>query len=290
MRGRLLAAGVAAAAALGLGSALTACLPPAVGATPVTVFRDTFTGPVGLPSSASWTSGSGEEHADSTCILPRDSWLDGYGHLVLRVARRTAACGTQDRPYEGAEVTTRGKRTVMYPPGGQLTVSVDADVPSGAGGWFTFWTSGATGEPWPTNGEIDVAELRTGLVWSKAAPATGNAELHGPWPGRALGYYGLYQRVLPKNVLDGWHRYWMTWRQDFVQMGVDTDVVATFTPAALAKAFPGAVWAFNRPMYLRLSYEVGGFGGAVTAATPTERRVHVDDVTVTSLASVPPGA
>lgn len=220
-----------------------------------------FTGKSGSAPSNLWTRRSGTGFDASTAIYaPGNAVLDGQGNLAIVATR-----GENGR-YTSGWVWTKNNMTFGY---GTITARVK--MPQGQGLWPAIWLMGADSDVvgWPTSGEIDVAEL-------PSTTTTVYSTLHGPIAGST----GTQQAQIVSKVPDlsaDFHNYWVTHMQHKIVFGIDGQTLGTLTPADLA---PGAVWVYNRPMYLIINLAVGGpWAGAPDSTTPSTAKMLVDSVT-----------
>lgn len=256
MRSRLLA-GVTAVT-------LAAFTPPVPAASTAAAVFDDFDGPAGAsPDAAIWGYDLGNPSPDNheLQVYTRSAAnvsLDGAGHLAVRALRSGAT-------YTSARVVTRDKLTMFYG-----RVSARIKVPTGAGVWPAFWMLGSHIDSvgWPACGEVDIMELpNTASVF--------NVTLHGPRSGTDyLGGEGVGTTGPIADLSNDFHDYWMSWKKNWIKVGVDGTTLGEFSPASLP---PGGEWVFNHPMYAILNVAVGGdWPGAPTAETRFPATMLVD--------------
>ncbi len=70
--------------------------------------------------------------------------------------------------------------------------------------------------------------------------------LHGPWEGSGENRVE-FKAPVGFDLTDDFHNYWITRKQDWIQIGVDDKALATWTPASLPAGTEGQ-WPFNRPL------------------------------------------
>lgn len=212
---------------------------------------DNFSGAAGsLPDSSIWSNRPGHDggvqvYTDS----PSNIRLDGDGNLVIE------ALQTEDG-FTSARIASQDLMHLQY---GTMVARIK--MPAGQGIWPSFWMLGEdyADVGWPGSGEIDIMELVN-------EGTTYHVTLHGPqvWPsgevtdyfgggdasGKVLGFKGSIE-----DLSADYHDYWMKWREDRIEIGVDGQLLAVFTPEDLPE---GAVWKFNQPMFVVMQVAVGG--------------------------------
>jgi len=225
-----------------------------------TPFIEEFDGPAGAaPNPQHWTIdvGSSAVHGWEAGSLqtytesPDNVGLDGRGHLMITARRDDSSTFTSGR------VVTRGKLDF-----GLGTLIARIKFPTGQGMWPAFWMLGSDIESvgWPNCGEIDIMELVNEAT-------TYHVALHGPdVDAEATGP----TVDLSKNF----HNYWVTRTPNKVAIGIDSRLLASFTPETLP---PGSPWVFSGPMFVLLNLAVGGdWPGPPTAATTFPATMLVD--------------
>lgn len=163
------------------------------------------------------------------------------GSLRLRtVATSSTAC-----PLVGARVDTYDKRT--FAPG---TYAARIKFEPRTGSWQTFWLTGGSGRPFPSNGEIDVAEILG------REPAVHHLRLHSAY---ADGSSGRCTRQAdpfrPLDFLSEWHTYSVTTSSQRAVFRVDGQTVASFTRNGVC------TWPFADPMRAIFSAAGGKWAG-----------------------------
>jgi hypothetical protein len=220
---------------------LALCLPllgaPPAGARQVT--RNVnweFARTAALP--AGWTYAAAKGCTDAGNV-----WLSG-GILTMRVGQ----VGTH--PYCGARIQT--KRTFNPP----FTVSIRArfQLPAGMHAGATLY--GADGDPWPSNGEVDLSEMTAVYptqnhvrLWTQTASRS--------YPSRCGDPFNL-SNFDPT----AWHVYGADFGTDAVTFTLDGVAIHT-TSLATMQAL-GCTWPYNQEAGLRmfLGVSVGGWGGS----------------------------
>jgi hypothetical protein len=186
------------------------------------LFQDEFDGPAGSPPDASkwwvtpWCSTSSDDSMG--CYNPKNAFLDGNGHLVLRVSP-----GTMGRTYDFARVQTfqeggwpPPKVLKAFGPGTRWEASIKFGA--GAGVWGGFWPMGTDVAP-PV--EIDIEEFR------------------GAFPNQVSCHTHLGSASAGLPVLDaavdltaGFHRYWIEYGATSTKFGFDDKTLGSLpTPS-----------------------------------------------------------
>jgi hypothetical protein len=140
---------------------------------------------------------------------------------------------------------------------------------SGAGLLPAFWMLGADApdHPWPACGEIDIME-----TLGAREPSVVHASIHGPdTSGRP--WQQTAATTTPRPLAATFHTYTVDWWPNVIQMSVDGQAYASFTPSA-------GPWPFNKPFYLLLNVAVGGdWPGTPADDLPFPQTMQVDHVT-----------
>ncbi len=174
----------------------------------------------------------------------------------VRVAKgllrlRTTPGTTPECEVVGARVDTIGRRT--FAPG---TFSARIRFDLAMGSWQTFWMTGASGRPFPSNGEVDIAEVlgRT--------PQENHLRLHSAYLDGRVGTDGRLQRCTqkadpPVADLEGWHVWTVVTGPERVTFRIDGVDVASFVPDGIC------TWPFGDQMRMILDVGSGTWGGPV---------------------------
>jgi beta-glucanase (GH16 family) len=148
----------------------------------------------------------------------------------------------------GARVTTYGKKE--FPKG---TFTARIKFVTAPGSWQTFWLTGNSGEPFPANGEIDVAEVAGRL------PGQTPHHLHSSRasaPDRKCTQGGTADTA-PDGV---WREYAVTTSTREVVLRIDGEIVGRYAPNGVCS------WPFGDPMRMLFSARGGAYGGTVNVA------------------------
>jgi beta-glucanase (GH16 family) len=196
----------------------------------------------------------------------RDGWwspkavsLDGKGHLTISTLR------DGDR-YLDACVRTRGK--FQHAHGYYVARIKLQDQP---GHWSAFWlfnsSVGKVGNEGRDGTEIDIMEKpwRDGRV---------QHALH--WDGYGKAHKSMGQVVTVPGVMDGFHTFSLWWKHDEYVFYVDGKETWRTNAGGVCQV----------PLYIKLSDEIGKWGGAITKAKLPDHFL-VDYVRVYSLVDAP---
>ncbi len=180
---------------------------------------------------------------DNGCYKPTNATVTG-GQLHLNIAKGT----TLDCPYTWVRYNTYGKKD--FGPG---TISARIRFNTAPGSWQTFWLTGGSGRVYPSNGEMDVAEI------IGREPTTTHAALHSAYrsnpsnPTRRCDVGG----ATPFPVDKIWHTYSVTYSATSVTFKIDKTVLGTYKPGTICE-FP-----FGDRQRIQLSARTGKYGGTV---------------------------
>jgi beta-glucanase (GH16 family) len=226
---RLLAAAAAAVAVIviviaaailrgdGEGRPPTTTTSPTTATTTITrpsSFSDEFNGAAGShPDAGKWWINpwcESDPNFQELCYNPSNVFLDGRGHLVLRVSP-----GTMGRPYDGAQVDTFQRGS--WPPAKVISsvappVHIEARIklPSGAGLWPSFWPESVD----PKFAELDIMEAQ--MLY----PTVDTVHVHG-----FLEWDGAIDTGV--DLTAGFHVYWADYYPDRITFGFDNTTIAT---------------------------------------------------------------
>ena len=232
------------------------------------VWSDEFEGAAGsAPGPAKWVydlgaSGWGNHELERYTDSRENSYLDGKGHLVIRVLR------TPENQYTSARLKTQGKFSAQY---GRIEARIK--LPRGQGIWPAFWMLGADigAIGWPACGEIDIMEN------IGREPRLNHGSLHGPnYPG--AGITARYELPTHQPFYKGFHLFAIEWSPERIEFLVDGVSYESVTPAALPA---GAKWVFDHPFFFLLNVAVGGdWPGIPDGTTKFPQEMLVDYVRV----------
>jgi beta-glucanase (GH16 family) len=158
---------------------------------------------------------------------------------------RTVATSSGPCPLVGARLDTIDKRT--FAPG---TYTARIKFAPRKGSWQTFWMTGGSGRPFPSRGEVDVAEILG------RQPTVHHLRLHSAYAdGRAGRCSQAADLVRPAGFLGQWHTYAVTTSATRAVFRVDGRVVASFTRNRFC------TWPFTDPMRMILTANGGTWAG-----------------------------
>jgi beta-glucanase (GH16 family) len=202
---------------------------------------------------------------DRACITDRPANVSVHdGMATLRAQKEDSRCGSQNRGYTTAYLTTQGRQSFTY---GRFEIR--ARTPTGptdsTGLWPAFWLRPDDGG----KGEIDVVELPGGANYYKAAT---QAIFYDYTPVKQDHRY-----TFPTGYpADGFHTYVTEWDPGKLRWYIDGVPVyerdRTTTP-----------WfdeALSRPFHLLLNFQVGGWLGDPDPATRFPADFQIDYVRV----------
>jgi len=236
-------------------------------------WADEFEGSTGsAPDQAKWNydiggNGWGNNELETYTRRPENVFLDGDGHLVIKVINETlrGPDGIK-RNYTSARLLTKDKFTQRY---GRIEARLR--VPFGQGIWPAFWMLGANSNSvgWPTCGEIDIME-NVGRE-----PATNHGSLHGPGYSGGSPLTGIFTLPDGQKFADDFHTFAIEWEPAAIRFFVDGNLYQTKTPADAA----GRQWVFDHSFFIILNVAVGGsFPGSPDQTTTFPQTMTVDYV------------
>jgi beta-glucanase (GH16 family) len=165
---------------------------------------------------------------------------DGRLRLTIAPSSRSDCPGVT-----GARMNTYGLRE--FGPG---TFSARIRFVTAPGSWQTFWLTGAGGQDFPANGEVDIAEIigRT--------PQNTHVALHSAF--KTGGTKRCDLGGAPAATVDRvWHTYSVTTGATRVTFKIDGVSIASFTPGSTC------TWPFGDPQRILFSSRGGQYGGDV---------------------------
>ena len=214
---------------------------------------------------------------DKECITNRpDNVFVSGGNLTIRAKREDMSCwGAGTRHYTTAYLDTIGKANFTY---GRFEAR--AKSPNGPanskGLWPAFWmrrTSVSTGgDPYDSNGEIDVTELPGGSSYYKASTV---AIFRDYAPTKNDYRYSFPGITYPG---DGFHIYAVEWEPGVLRFYVDNVLIWTRTPQTTS--WFDDVFNGSAQYHLRLTFHVGGWLGDPDSTTSFPADFQVDYVKV----------
>lgn len=204
-----------------------------------------------VPSSAATTTGAWRDDFNS---FNSQNWrvVTGSCHSASNVSvssgilkLRTVATSSSACPLVGARVDTYDRRT--FAPG---TYSARILFQPQTGSWQTFWLTGASGRPFPANGEVDLAEILG------RQPTVHHLRLHSAYVVNAsTRCTQQLDPVRPAGFFSQWHTYSVTTSANTAVFKVDGQTVAAFTRNGLC------TWPFTDPMRAIFSSDGGTWAG-----------------------------
>ena len=232
------------------------------------VWADEFNGAANSPPDPTkWTfdlgaTGWGNQELENYTNSPRNVFVDGAGHLIIRAERSGST-------YTSARLKTQGLFTPRYG-----TIEARIRLPFGQGIWPAFWMLGTnfSTDGWPQCGEIDIMEN------IGQQPSTNHGSAHGPGYSGGNSVTGLYTLAGGARLSDDFHTFAIQWAPGSIKFLVDGNAYKTVTATSLPA---GAPWVFDHPFFLILNVAVGGnWPGAPDATTQFPQEMMVDYVRV----------
>ncbi len=241
------------------------------------VFEDEFN--AGLSNWNIWTGGAfnnERQHYQASNL-----YTEG-GYLFIQEKRENVTGATT--PFNATTrnfdfTSGRIESAASYSPGNtsgatKLRISARILLPEGAGLWPAFWTYG---DPWPTQGEIDILEFR-GMNTTEYV----SNFFYGTTAGQIVTNPGQTTRThqIGTDLTMNWHVFELVWSEDTLEMMLDGEVLYTYAEAQ---------WnyiddMFNKTQRIILNVAVGGdfFNGMNldVASIPDESFLAVDWVRV----------
>ena len=198
-------------------------------------------------AATSWRDDFNTLNSNNWNVIERDCFdpanvavSDGKLRMTSARSPRTDCPGVT-----GARINTYGLQ--QFPSG---TFEARVKFVLAPGSWQTFWLTGAGGQAFPANGEIDIAEVlgRT--------PTNTHVALHSAF--QTGGTKRCDVGAGPAATLDRvWHVYGVTTSATRVTFTIDGTSIASFTPGGTC------TWPFGDPMRVLFSAEAGRYGGDV---------------------------
>ena len=230
------------------------------------VWRDEFSGDV--LNTADWTYEIGNNNGWGNNELEyyrEDNTSIVNGHLVI-TAKKQSFGGFE---YTSSRLVTKGKQQFKFG-----RIDIRAALPEGQGIWPALWMLGSNIETvgWPACGEIDIMEL-TGDVPNRVVGTVhygANVAQHGFKSTSKFAASG-------DSYQEKFHVYSINWENNLIEILVDDEVYATYTPADLG----GQPWPFNKFFFFIFNVAVGGnWPGAPDSSTKFPQYMIVDYIRV----------
>ncbi|WP_438434056.1 glycoside hydrolase family 16 protein [Gorillibacterium sp. sgz500922] len=170
----------------------------------------------------------------------QDAYVDGEGHLVIRISER-------DGGYYSGAIRSKGKFGQAYG-----YYEIRCQLPAEEGFWTAFWLMSdgvfEVTEDGKTGTEIDIFESPY-FHDSKI-----NCALH--WNGYGEHHQTVESAVHLPGIYEGFHTFALEWNEtEYIFFADDQEIWRT-----------NAGGISERPAYLKISAEVGPWGGDITKA------------------------
>lgn len=190
------------------------------------IFEDEFD--AGLSNWIIWEGGAFNEELQH---YQEDNLIIENGYLYIKGKRESAVGDTNpfDTTQKAFNFTSgRVESQVSYSAGNtenatKLRFSARILLPNGEGLWPAFWSYG---DPWPTQGEIDIMEFRgndsssyvTNFFFGNTAntPITDSSQTS-------------YDVPVDSNLTENWHVFELIWSEETFEILLDNVTVHTFT-------------------------------------------------------------
>jgi beta-glucanase (GH16 family) len=224
------------------------------------LWEENFDGSGSLDSSR-WTSrtcGHAASNGGGSChnneqqhYLPNANQLDGQGNLVITANRSITSpsigsclAWSGTCPFTSGRFDTQGKVSFKYG-----VIEARIQNPKGGANWPAFWMLGTdiTTVGWPTSGEIDIMEGKSG---SRVASA-----IHWSNGGNDAYEYG---EASGGNYSNTYHVYKLHWLENYIAIYIDDVKVLEETNTSLNQS---GSWAFNHPFFIILNNAISPAGG-----------------------------
>jgi len=162
---------------------------------------------------------------------------------------KTVATSDPNCPLLGGRVDTYNLRT--FAPG---TYTSRIKFAAKKGSWQSFWLTGDSGRTFPSNGEVDIAEVLG------REPNASHMRLHSSRrDGGAARCTQKADLIKTASYIAGWHTWSVTTSSKKVVFKVDGTVIASFVPNSTC------AWPFTDPMRVIMNV-----GGGTWAGTPNK--------------------
>ncbi|SFR52192.1 Glycosyl hydrolases family 16 [Robiginitalea myxolifaciens] len=119
-------------------------------------------------------------------------------------------------------------------------------LPAGHGMWPAFWTYG---DPWPTQGEIDILEFRGGETQEYISNI-----FYGPDPGININSNTVAEHNIGIDLTADFHIYEMVWKANMIEIYFDEELIHTYR----ANGSNNISRFFGRKQKIVLNTAVGG--------------------------------
>lgn len=224
-------------------------LPPVILGEWELAFEDDFDGD--LSQWDLWTGGAFNEEIQ--LYRPEQLSIDN-SILSINVQREQATGPTNpfdSTPRDYEFVSGRLESSESFGPtlingSREVRIMASLKLPLGNGMWPAFWTFG---DPWPTQGEIDILEARG------STPVEFQSNLfYGPTANNNINFNNAIIYDIGEDLTSEFHTYEMIWTADLIQILFDGEILHTYT----ANTQNNIANMLNKKQKIVLNTAVGG--------------------------------
>ena len=192
------------------------------------IFEDDFES-----NLSAWTIWTGGAYNNELQHYQADNLILEDGYLFIREKRETVTGATTnfDNTPKNFDFTSgRIESNASYSAGNtegatKLRFSSRILLPEGIGLWPAFWSYG---DPWPTQGEIDVLEFRGNNTSSYVTNFFYGTNPNTPTTNSAQTTYNV---PVEGDITANWHVFELIWSENTLEILLDNVLVHTFTEA-----------------------------------------------------------
>ncbi|QCW99517.1 glycoside hydrolase family 16 protein [Aggregatimonas sangjinii] len=201
-----------------------------------------------------WNIWNGGAFNNELQFYQEDNLTVDDGYLFVRQKRETETGVTTpfDATVKSFNFTSgRVETKQLFSPaleGGVLRIAARIKLPAGAGLWPAFWSYG---DPWPTQGEIDIIEFRGNKVNEYVANYFYGVEASMPLTDSSQTTFTLDTGV---DLTNEFHVYELEWSENTLVISLDGTPINTFSTAE----FQYVDDMFDKSQKIVLNLAVGG--------------------------------
>lgn len=231
------------------------------------IFEDNFNTDI----TTSWNLWDGGAFNNELQLYKAGNAQLGNDYLYINAKRenrtgRTNPFDSTDKSFSFTSARLESK--AVYSPsqqGGTLRMAARIRLPKGEGLWPAFWSYG---DPWPTEGEIDVMEFRAGEVNEYTTNFFYGTNENQPLTNNGQSYeYG-------SDMTTQFHVFECIWTQNMLEMKLDGQVIRTMS----STDYQYVTSLYNKREKIVLNLAVGGdfFQNLDASQIPDESYLIVD--------------